>query len=276
MKTVSVSKNLTFDSYLIYTLDLFKTPDNIALYGNGVRYKDGAVVGGTVTKIVVKLYDGHTVTISGFDLKVTSRISEEKVLTKILAGLEDNSHTYIGGDKADSLDGYFGNDVLKGGNGNDHLVGDASQWGGGGNDTLYGGAGNDMLEGCWGNDVLSGGDGNDRLYGGAGRDVLTGGAGADRFVFLNPLEEETPLKGKLETITDFSHAEHDRIWIDNSDSYRFIGSKAFSGGDMREVRVTGGVDHHWKVEINDNSDKLADAVIDVVSMTKLVASDFIL
>ena len=275
MKTLAVSRNLEFDSYLVETLKLYLTKDNIKLSGLSLTTKDGYATAGTVTKFTIKLYDGHSVTVSGFEYKVSGKISEEKIASKILSTLEDNSHTYIGGDKADTLDGYFGNDVLKGGKGNDHLIGDASQWGSGGNDQLFGGDGNDILEGCWGNDTLSGGAGNDRVFGGPGRDKLTGGSGADRFIFINPLDEETPLKGSLETITDFSHAEHDKIWIDNGDNYRFIGSKSFSGGGAREVRVTGEGDH-WRIEVNDDLDRNPELVIDVISLTKLIASDFIL
>jgi VCBS repeat-containing protein len=84
------------------------------------------------------------------------------------------------------------------------LDGDDTITTGSGNDVLVGGAGKDKLNGGAGNDTLLGGSGNDTLNGGAGNDKLTGGAGADVFVF-------EPEINAHDTITDFSHDEHDKI-----------------------------------------------------------------
>lgn len=96
---------------------------------------------------------------------------------------------------------------LLGAGGADRLYGYA------GNDTLDGGAGNDKLYGGLGADILLGGDGSDRLYGGGGVDTLTGGLGRDLFVF--DLSPATP--GNVDVITDFSHAQRDKIVLSHAD-----------------------------------------------------------
>ena len=46
-------------------------------------------------------------------------------------------------------------------------------------DTLYGSAGNDLIQGLGGDDLLAGLGGGDRIEGGAGRDLIDGGSGDD-------------------------------------------------------------------------------------------------
>lgn len=84
----------------------------------------------------------------------------------------------------------------------------------GGHDLVFAGAGNDYVSGGTGNDILYGGEGVDALYGDigndtligeAGADTLTGGRGADLFIF-GPSSV-----GAVDTITDFSMAENDKI-----------------------------------------------------------------
>ena len=58
---------------------------------------------------------------------------------------------------------------------------------------------------------LSGTSGNDVIFGFGGNDTLTGGAGADQFVF-----NTAPRAGSVATITDFSHAQGDKIDLDQS------------------------------------------------------------
>ena len=74
--------------------------------------------------------------------------------------------------------------------------------------TLLGGTGNDILTGDAGNDILAGGAGNDTLNGGAGTDALTGGAGNDRFHF-----DQAAGAANADTITDFTGADVDEIWL---------------------------------------------------------------
>ncbi len=92
----------------------------------------------------------------------------------------------IGGDSADNLKGYAGNDTLRGDEGDDlieggddtdQLRGDAGHdtlIGGLGNDSLYGGTGHDLLQGEEGENYLVGDDGNDSIFGGAARDIAYG------------------------------------------------------------------------------------------------------
>ncbi|WP_426152988.1 calcium-binding protein [Pseudomonas sp. DC3000-4b1] len=91
----------------------------------------------------------------------------------------------VGGDKADILYSYWGNDTLAGG---------------GGNDTLDGNGGDDILAGDAGNDTLDGNTGEDVLTGGLGADKLTGGSGSDRFVFTSSADSYV---GSSDLITDF-------------------------------------------------------------------------
>ncbi len=113
-----------------------------------------------------------------------------------------------------TLKGTNGSEYLGGTQKNDKLygkAGDDSVYGESGNDKLYGDEGDDFLNGKDGKDKLYGGDGNDYLYGQAGNDTLTGGAGADTFEIYSPREG-------IDTITDFSYQEGDKIRID---SYEF-------------------------------------------------------
>lgn len=87
-----------------------------------------------------------------------------------------------GGADNDSLDGGLGFDTLDGGSGGDLLRGGFSRdelYGGSGNDTLRGGNGFDFLNGPLNSDELFGGLGNDTLRGEAGDDILNGGPGND-------------------------------------------------------------------------------------------------
>lgn len=60
--------------------------------------------------------------------------------------------------------------------------------------------------------ALTGTAGNDVLIGLGGKDTLTGGAGADQFLFNTALNRST----SLATITDFSHAQGDKIDLDHT------------------------------------------------------------
>lgn len=96
----------------------------------------------------------------------------------------DAAETLAGGNFADILFAFAGNDFLSGGNGADVLDG------GEGNDTISGGNGRDALFGGAGQDLLEGGNGQDFLDGGAGLDTLIGGNGRDTFAFSgNPLAQ---------------------------------------------------------------------------------------
>lgn len=70
-----------------------------------------------------------------------------------------------------------------------------------------------------GADTLIGNSAGNLLAGGGGNDTLRGGTGADDFTF------DKALAANLDTILDFRHGQHDRIWLDN-DVFKKLGSSA--------------------------------------------------
>jgi Ca2+-binding RTX toxin-like protein len=155
----------------------------------------------------------------------------------------------VGTNKADSIYGKAGNDILSGLDGDDYLHGGADNdvldggansdilEGAAGNDTLYDRAGYDFLHGGPGNDYLAGGSLDDVLFGGKGNDILLGGSRNDYLVgysfgqnefdiLTGGSEKDTFVLGDLSydssvhylgngyaTITDFSFDETDQIQI---------------------------------------------------------------
>ena len=229
--------------------------------------------------------------------------------------------TLMGGAGSDVLKGGLGNDVLDGGAGVDQVRGEAGDDrivydaadtvidGGAGRDTLVlntaatvnlgnfstsqvsGGSAyvagfEDVdasaatagvrLNGSAFNNTLIGGSGADTLAGGAGFDTLTGGKGSDLFVFgaFNA--------GDVDKITDFSHAQGDRIDLSAIDAvaggvdnpFAFIGQSAFHhlAGELRYDVAAGGL----TVQADINGDGHADFSILVANTTSLVHGDFIL
>ena len=182
-----------------------------------------------------------------------------------------NGHDVMDGGKGDdSLSGGLGNDELTGGSGNDMMFGEHGHdflvggsghdflSGGTGRDTLYGGNGDDQLYGDDGADDIIGGNGNDTLNGGAGMDTLsddgdgmdtfTGGAGADLFTF--------DTSDGVNTITDFSVAERDKIIIMTGDYLFNIENVTVADNgdhtdilyDSRVVMTLNDIDHNDVIE----------------------------
>ncbi|MFE0752617.1 calcium-binding protein [Inquilinus sp. NPDC058860] len=223
-----------------------------------------------------------------------------------------NTLTGLGGD--DILFGSNGDDVLRGGLGADQLSGG---WAGtnAGTDTVTytegsagvtvnlvtgvgsGGAAQgdryveiDNVDGSQGNDslvgntyanVLRGWNGNDVLTGAGGKDMLTGGAGADRFVYSSTAQ--SMVGSNADRITDFSHAQGDRIDLAAIDAstaaagnqaFTFIGTGLYTGvaGQLRYV-VNGGV---TTIGGDVNGDKVTDFHIQLTGSITLMAGDFIL
>jgi Ca2+-binding RTX toxin-like protein len=239
------------------------------------------------------------------------------------------NNALTGGSGNDTLDGGAGNDTIDGGTGADSMIGgvgndtfivdDAgdtiSEAVGAGTDTVktilasytlganvenltftgagdFTGTGNTLantITGGTGNDSLDGGSNNDVLIGGAGADALTGGVGADKFAFTSLGDFASG--PTLDTITDFSHAQADKIdlsrvdAIDNSidgganGTFVFISSAAFSGSGNASagqlhyvVNGSGGVN----VEGDTNGDGVADFALVVNGVASLAATDFVL
>ena len=229
----------------------------------------------------------------------------------ITGGRGDDSLS--GGDGADTLTGGRGNDLLDGGAGindtasyagaargvtvdlalagaqqtgagSDTLVGIENVIGSSYDDLLFGSAGANTLQGGSGRDILIAGAGNDRLDGGAGADTLHGGGGADRFVYTTLAASGAD---QPDRITDFSHAQGDRIDLSAIDpdattagdqAFTFIGAAAFTGagGGAFEVRIVSLDDGNYQVEIDVNHDAIADMAIAIISATPPVDADFVL
>ncbi len=229
------------------------------------------------------------------------------------------ANTITGNSEANYIDGKAGADAMMGGDGNDAYVVDtlgdrvienanqgidlvissvsyaladnvenlrlagAGPNSGVGNDLSNWLSGNDadnVLTSLGGNDILLGLGGNDILRGGTGADKLTGGAGADTFAFSG-FSESGVDANRRDTITDFSHAEHDLIDLSKIDANAGdAGEGAFKlmaafDGTHGALTVTA-QGSQWLVAADYNGDKIADFAILVTSATALVAADFIL
>jgi Ca2+-binding RTX toxin-like protein len=204
--------------------------------------------------------------------------------------------TISGGAGSDTIAGGAGRDVIEGGAGADHLDGGAgSDWLSyrhstaavsidlslgralGGDATGDRIAGFENIRGGDGGDTLIGSAAANRIAGGAGADTLTGKGGADRFIFTSL----TDAAG--DRITDFSHADGDRIDLSRIDAnilsprldndFRFIGTAPFErAGDLHVVKgfaIT-------LIEGDVNGDGLADFSITLSGNLTLAAGDFIL
>jgi Ca2+-binding RTX toxin-like protein len=225
-----------------------------------------------------------------------------------LSGSQGND-SLVGSSGANTLQGWNGADVLRGGAAADRLDGGAgidtasyytgtvgvavklaTGVGSGGEaqgdiligiENLSGSQGNDSLEGTTGANLLQGWNGNDILLGGRGADMLTGGAGADRFVYAGTVHS---LVGSgADRITDFSHAQGDRIDLSLIDpntiaagnqAFSFIGAGLYTGvaGQLR-TSVAGGV---TTIAGDVNGDRASDFHIVLSGAIALVSADFVL
>jgi Ca2+-binding RTX toxin-like protein len=223
----------------------------------------------------------------------------------------------LGGD--DTLSGLGGNDVLGGGDGNDVLRGGAGADtlnGGNGTDTVSyytssigvvvnletgkgsgGEAQGDLMTGIenvsgsqsWdsmigttGANVLQGWNGNDYLLGGRGADTLSGGAGADTFLYIGTIH--SLVGAGADRITDFSHAQGDKIDLAQIDAntiaagnqaFSFIGNGLYTGvaGQLRFAFAQPGV---TTIAGDVNGDKVSDFHINLTGVMAVVAGDFVL
>lgn len=191
--------------------------------------------------VVVNLIDGTASGADGKDILVSIEDILGSAFDDIIIG-NDAANSLSGGNGDDRISGNAGHDRLFGMDGDDKLIGgDGNDYldGGDGADSIVGGQGNDLIRGGAGDDVISGGHGDDRIFAGVGSDVLTGGKGRDVFYF-----DDGSLDGAIDIITDFSHAQGDRINLrgidanigaDGDQRFAFIGGEAFHGvaGELR-------------------------------------------
>jgi len=210
---------------------------------------------------------GITITASGFEN---------------LSGSDFFDDNLTGDGNANQLFGGEGNDTLSGGGGNDKLYGDAIYG------PKYTDAGNAGMSGFTitetgsGTDVLDGGAGNDMLVGGLGADTLTGGTGADKFVYES-VADSLPGAGNRDIITDFSHADGDKIDLHliDADTTQH-GNQAFHLGGSSFTHTPGEL-----IQFSDgsgntivagdvNGDGVADFEIQIAHAPVLVAGDFVL
>ncbi|NFV79340.1 LamG-like jellyroll fold domain-containing protein [Magnetospirillum aberrantis] len=87
-------------------------------------------------------------------------------------------------------------------------------------DTMTGTAASEVFLGLADNDTIDGAAGDDTLIGGEGADTLTGGTGADRFVYAAQVDSSST---NMDTITDFSVVQGDRIAITGMDGIVYDG-----------------------------------------------------
>ncbi len=220
----------------------------------------------------------------------------------------------IGGDGNDTVNGGIGNDLIVGGNGagDDDYIGGAGidtvkyksavtgidvnlgLGTAGGNEighdrlssleNVSGGQAGDTLTGDKGNNALDGFTGNDILSGGAGADRLTGGGGADQFKFN--AAGETGLTAKTrDVIVDFSRSQGDKIDLSAIDANSALANNnAFSalkaGGIFSGSFSSQGALYVDKTAHilygNNDADSSADFSIQLLGVTGLAATDFIL
>jgi Ca2+-binding RTX toxin-like protein len=131
--------------------------------------------------------------------------------------------------------------------------------------------------------TLDGSNGNDALRGDGQHDILTGGGGADRFVYDNV--GDSPANANADLITDFSHAQGDRIDLSLIDAdstmagdqaFHFIGDAAFGhhAGELRAVVSSTGATTVVTADVN--GDGAADLSITLSGSVTLQAADFVL
>jgi len=130
---------------------------------------------------------------------------------------------------------------------------------------------NDLLTGTVKTDKLSGLAGNDTLIGGLGKDSLTGGVGADVFKF-NSVNDSSTLPKQADTITDFKHAQGDKIDLSAIGAFTFIGTAAFDTDATGQLRFDAKTSTLYA---STNADAAPEFAIVLSGVKTLVADDFI-
>ena len=140
---------------------------------------------------------------------------------------------------------------------------------------------NDILTGNDAADKLNGLAGNDTLIGGLGKDTLTGGVGSDLFKFIS-LNDSSPLPKQADTITDFNHAQGDKIDLSDIDAktevegdqaFTYIGTIAFSTDATAQLRLDPKTGILYG---STNADVAPEFAILLSGIKNLVPEDFVL
>ena len=140
---------------------------------------------------------------------------------------------------------------------------------------------NDVLTGTDGADKLNGLAGNDTLIGGLGKDSLTGGVGADVFKFKS-VNDSSALPKQADTITDFKHAQGDKIDLSAIDAnsvspsdqaFTLISAATFSADATGQLRFDAKTSTLYG---STNADAAPEFAIVLSGVKTLVAEDFIL
>lgn len=127
---------------------------------NFIYDRMGAPIGGSVTSYSTSYQATRAFLIDSFNISLKSIVAAAGTSStsddvKLITAALGRADIFKGGNGADYIKLYGGNDIATGN---------------GAADTIFGGEGND---------TISGGDGNDRLVGEAGADKLDGGSGTD-------------------------------------------------------------------------------------------------
>lgn len=176
--------------------------------------KNGAVTGGTITRIDFENDEDYGTIMSGVRVDLGTFLAVGKSASpaddgKLFASIFSRN---------DQIDGDIGDDKIKGF------------------------AGNDTLNGGFGDDVVDGGEGADKIIGGSDADRLTGGPGADIFIYRREFDSE---ERSSDTISDFSQSEGDKISLQDVGFFDFtteIRVSHTSSQTIVEVDVFGGFD----------------------------------
>jgi Ca2+-binding RTX toxin-like protein len=140
---------------------------------------------------------------------------------------------------------------------------------------------NDVLTGTEGVNKLNGLAGNDTLIGGLGKDSLTGGVGADVFKF-NSANDSSALPKQADTITDFKHAQGDKIDLSainansvlpSDQAFALINTTTFSADATGQLRFDAKTSTLYG---STNADVAPEFAIVLSGVKTLVAEDLIL
>jgi hypothetical protein len=140
---------------------------------------------------------------------------------------------------------------------------------------------NDVITGTDVANKLNGLAGNDTLIGGLGKDSLTGGVGADVFKF-NSVNDSSALPKQADIITDFKHAQGDKIDLSAIDAnsvspsdqaFTLITTATFSADATGQLRFDAKTSTLYG---STNADAVPEFAIVLSGVKTLVAEDFIL